>query len=261
MVTANGTDIRQEILNAIRDLPGWPASKIFEHITEKFDAKTELQRLILDHWQRLINTGVVAWGHDALNWQPPFFHLTEVGRKVMQGISRDPSNPEGYMANLATLTLPDTAESYIREALDTYGSSCFKATAVMVGVAAESLAKDLADAVADRLKALGKPVDRGLIDWRAKTVLDTLNATLTPALADAVKNRATGDQAIVKLRESFEYNWPSMTHMIRAARNDAGHPGSIGPVTPEDVHATLLTFPHVASIVKQLKSWVATAAL
>jgi len=57
----------------------------------------------------------------------------------------------------------------------------------------------------------------------------------------------------------FEANWPAFTHQIRAARNDAGHPVSVDPVTADQVHASLLIFPEFATLASELRSWIVNA--
>jgi hypothetical protein len=47
-----------------------------------------------------------------------------------------------------------------------------------------------------------------------------------------------------------------LTHEIRTTRNEAGHPTSIDPVTPESVHASLLLFPVLASLAGEFLKWV-----
>lgn len=60
----------------------------------------------------------------------------------------------------------------------------------------------------------------------------------------------------VPLYEAFEAYWPAFTQQIRTARNEAGHPTSVDPITPETVHASLLIFPELAKLGSELKSWV-----
>jgi hypothetical protein len=143
--------------------------------------------------------------------------------------------------------------------LKTYNSACYKATAVLVGAAAERLVLQLRDAVTARLGQLSKPKNAKLEDWRIKTVLDELDKVLSVALTAAVK--AAPSDELTRLRDTFSYQWNALVHEIRASRNDVGHPSSIDPVMPEDVHATLLTFLHVSRIVKQVTDWVATAVV
>ncbi len=213
------------------------------------DRNQKLQQPILTYWYDLFRSGQLAWGYTLENSEPPWCHLTERGRETLKQLSRDPMNPEGYMEYLKTASLSPIASSYVEEALNTYQASCYKATAVMIGAAAERLILDLADELEKRLQAIGKKPPKGLSDWRVNTVFDSV----TKALED----HKAGME--VKLAESFTAYWPAFVQQIRAVRNEAGHPSSIAPVTPELVHAALLTFPELAKLTARLKAWIATA--
>ncbi|GAF79886.1 unnamed protein product, partial [marine sediment metagenome] len=98
------------------------------------------QQAVLTVWNDLFRTGFLAWGLNFCNPSPPFFHVTEKGRNALKHISRDPSNPDGYIHYLETIVnLSDTTKSYIIEALETYNSNNYKASAVMIGCASESI--------------------------------------------------------------------------------------------------------------------------
>ncbi len=212
------------------------------------DRDEALQEAILTYWYDLFRSGHLAWGKNLMNPDPPWFHLTERGRETLKHLSRDPANPEGYMEYLRqSASLGPVAASYVDEALKTYASSCYKATAVMIGAAAERMVLDLRDALVARMVQLGKTTPRPLADWRIKTVFDAIARELETHRADMP----------VKLAEAFTAYWSGFVQQLRAARNDAGHPSSIDPVTPEAVHAALLMFPELASLASQLKDWVA----
>src|ERR1051325_761101 len=57
---------------------------------------------ILTQWSELFRTGLLAWGFNLSNPNPPWFHLTDRGRQALQNLTRDPSNPDGYMRHLAS---------------------------------------------------------------------------------------------------------------------------------------------------------------
>lgn len=175
--------------------------------------------------------------------------MTALGRRALAQHSRDPANPDGYVSHLqGQAAVGPVVESYIREALNTFNAACFKATAVMVGAAAESLVLGVRDGLAAKLQALSHPAPSGLSEWRIKRVLSAVETTLV------------GKKAIMPttLFERFEANWPAFTHQIRTARNDAGHPISVDPVTPDEVHASLLIFPQLAGLANQLTDWIAS---
>jgi hypothetical protein len=130
--------------------------------------------------------------------------------------------------------------------LECYAAGFFKAGAVMVGGAAESLVLELAEVVRERLASLSKSVPKALSDQRTKTVADALRVFLDTQKSTLPK----------RLREGCEFYWPAFLQQIRSARNDAGHPISIDPVTPETVHASLLIFPEFAQLTHELMDWV-----
>jgi hypothetical protein len=58
-----------------------------------------------------------------------------------------------------------------------------------------------------------------------------------------------------ELRAKFDAHWGALTHEIRTTRNDAGHPTSVDPVTPDSVHASLLLFPVLVALCDDLIRW------
>ena len=207
----------------------------------------EQEQALLTAWYDLFRVGVLAWGHNLSNADPPFIHLTEAGRRSLENLSRDPYNPDGYMAVVRPhLSIGSVAESYIEEAVGTFAGGYMKATAVMIGAASESLILNLRDTLVQKLDALGESVPGGLKDWRVKTIRD--------ALSDFLGSRKK--QMDRKLSERFSAYWVAMTDQVRLARNDAGHPASVDPVTQETVHASLLLFPELAALTKDLTTWV-----
>ena len=200
---------------------------------------------ILTQWSELFRTGLLAWGMNLSNPNPPFFHLTERGRKALAHLTRDPSNPTGYLRHLASIArLTPVADSYLREGLECYVAGLFKASAVMIGAAAESLILSLRDETVQRLTTLGAGVPKQLQDWRVKTVSDALKVFFDGRKKDFDH----------QLWEAFEANWAPLALQIRSARNDAGHPVNIDPVTADSVHASLLVFPELARLAKDLTS-------
>lgn len=210
---------------------------------------TEIEQALLTLCYDLFRNGQLAWGYNLANPEPPFCHITKVGRAALQNISRDPTNPDGYLAHLsAQATLNPVAQSYMDEALRTYNAACFKATAVMVGCAAESLTLELRDDLISRITSLGRTPLGDLSDWRIRAVLRALQRELDAQ----VRNMSQ------PLREKYESYWPAFTQQIRSVRNDAGHPTTVDPVTPQSVHAALLVFPELARLSADLRVWVSS---
>lgn len=207
----------------------------------------QTEQALLASFYDLFRTGYFSWGYNLANPDPPFCHVTALGRQALAQHSRDPANPDGYLSHLRSEgAVGPVIESYITEALNTFNTACFKATAVMVGAAAESLVLGVREVLITRIQKVGQSVPPGLRDWRIKRILLTVEATLVTKKAIMPKT----------LFERLEANWPAFTHQIRTARNEAGHPVSVDPVTADEVHASLLIFPQLAALAKQLGGWI-----
>jgi hypothetical protein len=207
----------------------------------------EIEQAILTCWYDLFRNGLLSWGYNLSNTDQPFCHVTAHGRKALEKLSRDPSNPDGYLAFLLKKTsINPIARSYIEEALNTYNSSCFKASAVMVGAASESLVLTVQASLIRRMELLGLSKPRDLEDWRIKRILLSIETVIKQ------RKKLVPDP----LYESFEAYWPAFTHQIRTVRNESGHPSSINPVTPDNVLASLLIFPELAILIDSLTSWI-----
>jgi len=207
----------------------------------------EMQEAILTCWYDLFRNGILSWGLNLSNTDQPFCHVTEHGRKILENLSRDPSNPNGYMVFLLKKTaINPIARSYIEEALNTYNSGCYRASAVMVGAASESLVLTVQVSLIKRMSSLGLTTPRDLEDWRVKKILVSIENVIKQ------RKKLIPDS----LYESFEAYWPAFTHQIRTVRNDSGHPTSIEPVTPDNVHASLLIFPELGILVDNLINWI-----
>jgi len=249
-------ELRSVLLQVIADLqPTDPlgatlqSSSVLEEAARRADINRsqDMEQALLTQFHELFRTGYLAWGLNLANPNPPFFHLTDQGSGALERYSRDPGNPAGYLSHLtSTCALDSLSESYLREALDCYNASLVKSAAVMIGGAAESLIINLRDEIERDLLRLSKPVPKKMRDWRSRTVAVALQKFLE-------SKKSTFPR---RLREDFEAYWLPFTQQIRVVRNDAGHPASIDPVTPESVHASLLIFPEFAKLQNELLDWV-----
>jgi hypothetical protein len=114
-------------------------------------------------------------GFNLSNPNPPFFHLTERGRNVLKNVTRDPSNPAGYLRHLTSVAqLPPVAMSYLTKGSDCYVAGLHKVAAVMVGGAAEKLILNLRDLLMRKLTTLQTSIPKGLEDWKIRTVSEAL---------------------------------------------------------------------------------------
>ncbi len=208
----------------------------------------EEQHLVLNAWCDLFRMGVIAWGADAGHPGPEFAHLTDHGRNTLAQASRDPANRAGYLAVVNPHVPPGSVErSYVEEALATYAAGCNKASAVMIGAAAEAMIMDLRDDLVAKMESSSKPVPKNMRAWQVKTAFDAVEAEL----------RLQAKSMDRKLLERLDSFGP-LAGQLRMPRNEAGHPTSVDPVTRETVHASLLLFPELARLVVDLREWVRT---
>lgn len=253
MAMIEGQKIRRVMLETIYDLSKGrshlQSGMILGEIASRLEvrADVEMEQAILTFWYDLFRTGYLAWGYNLTNPDPPFCHLTEQGRRSLENLSRDPANPDGYIKHLSEVAeINSIARSYLLEALHTYNVDCYKAAAIMVGAATESILLEVRDKLTDRITDKGETPPRNLKDWKVKTMI----AALKKILDDRKKDLP------YTLAEAYEAYWPAFTQQIRTARNEAGHPLSIEPVTHETVHASLLIFPELAKLAHELKGWI-----
>ena len=206
-----------------------------------------LEQAILAAFQDLFRTGHLSWGYDFCNPDPPFFHITSQGRKALEIVGRDPANPDGYFrCLLEKVIINPISESYLREGVACFNQDLLKAAAVMVGGASESLALELRDTLVRKLQSMQTSIPNGLQDRWLKKILDVTNGLLSEK----------SSRMPTSLRESFQAYWPAFLQQIRVARNDAGHPSSVEPVSYDTVHASLLIFPELALLTQRLCEWI-----
>jgi hypothetical protein len=209
-------------------------------------ATIELQEVILTTWYDLFRSGHLSWGSDLSNVSPPFFHLTEKGKKFLSNFSRDPANPTGYLENIKKFKINDVALSYVYESVNSYNNNCYKAAAVMIGCASESMILELRDTLVAKMAALGKTANPKLNNERIKTVIDEIEVIIESNKKNIPK----------PLFESFSTYWTALSGQIRISRNEAGHPNSVDPVTEDSVHASLLLFPEILKLIGDISEWI-----
>ena len=196
--------IRSALLEVIGDLSSQydnlQSSSVIPHAARKVlnrQPDRQVERALLASFYDLFRTGYLSWGHDLANPAPPFCHVTELGLRALAQRSRDPANPEGYLSHLRSRAgISSLTHSYVVEALNTFNAACFKATAVMVGAAAESLVLQVRDRLVERLQAIGRPIPSGLTDWRLKRILVAIEATTVARKASMPSGSSSASRRI-----------------------------------------------------------------
>lgn len=250
-------DIRSMILDAIKNShTSLQSGSILREVEKRIrqanpTISIEMEEAILTQWHALFQTGYLAWGVNLCNPDPPHFHVMERGRVLLENLSRDPGNPDGYLKHLQQISkLNDISQSYIGESIQCYVAGLYKASAVMVGVAAEAIALELSHIVIKRFEKKSRQPPKGFTSWKIKEILKALKSYF-----EQEKN-----QFETKLREEYEAYWEAFSQQIRFVRNDGGHPVNINPISENSVHAALLIFPELVMLTEKLKEWLLTEA-
>jgi hypothetical protein len=268
--SANGNRVRQLLLDAIRDASrkgavSFSPEDVMRHVVATLNATSDegLKRAVLCHFNELLRTGVVGLG-DATAfvgyragppWPNGAAHVTPQGEEMLKHASRDPINPSGYLAYVEQEAKLDTVtRGYVEEALNTFRACCYKATALLIGAAIESLVLELRDTVVSGLTKAGKPVSSDLNAWQVKKAVEAVAAQVLPDLKSEAKR--SGDDALRKLHEEADSRLLPIAAEFRRLRNNAGHPASLDPVDATAVHANLLLFPSTAKLLRKLTDWV-----
>jgi hypothetical protein len=183
-------------------------------------------------WQ-LINQGVLVQGIDASNDQWPFLSLSEWGEEYIQAGGPDVYDPDGYLRDLARdRPLDDVEQRYLSQASAAFRADLPDAAAVMVGAASEHLLLLLADAiVANHGTGSASKVAKAR-DRPALRLLTEISKYLEPRRANLAR----------PLAESFETTFLGVANVIRASRNDAGHP-ALGHVDRDQAFVVLRLLP------------------
>lgn len=187
---------------------------------------------------RLLVEGIVAPGMDSSNMNLPWFHLTAYGRKVIAAEPGHPHDLEGYLARIRKgSAAPDgTVLAYITESLTTFRQGSVVAAAVMLGIAAERVFLLVCDALC---QSLADPNEK----LRLEGILERF--PMKPKL-DWVHSKLLGVQArrVAGFPESAVLMVTAIYDLLRAQRNDLGHPREIPPqLDREEVFASLQVFP------------------
>lgn len=205
-----------------------------------------LQQAVLTVWYDLFRNGHLSPGHSFKHRDQTYCHVTDAGRTMLKHRSRDPVNPGGYLEYLRCQgSIDQVALSYVKEALHTFNATCFKAAAVMIGAATERLILVLRDSLVEGITRVGRTPPPALEDWPYKKVRDAITRELDSQKPSMRK----------EISEAYAASWVPLTELPRVSRNDAGHPVSIDPVKPEDVHVSLLLFPALAGLCAKLTVW------
>jgi hypothetical protein len=219
---------------------------------QQHESTTEVDRLIpAVVWELLLREVFAPGRVGHPNESLPGLIITPYGEECMKAGELTPNDPEGYLKRI-------TAESpgvdavtmlYLGEALQTFKFGNFLATAVMVGVAAESILSKIIEAVKNALDTSAKKSSfEGALNRRktAKShheqVILRLRASTTPLPAE--------------FDEVLFLHIEGLFHIIRRTRNDAGHPSGT-KLERSEANGLLSMFPPYCKTAYRLINWLA----
>jgi len=186
-------------------------------------------------WQ-LLAEGLVFIDYEQPSPENWLWVITERGRRVVSSGEYEPDDPEGYVRRLQSRvdSLDELVVLYTREALHAYSTSCYLASAVMLGVASERAFQVLGEAIVTWLphsEAVGfrRVFENPRQAYQAKFL--EFRKRLEPHKPDLP----------LEFSESMALTLDSVLDLLRIARNEAGHPTG-RRVDREDAYISLQMF-------------------
>lgn len=185
------------------------------------------------------------------------FRITEYGGQFLEGPPID--RPNQYIDHLKAevpTKVDDQLVVYVRESLDAYNVSCYFASTVMLGVAAERLLEILLDAYTNAIQTQTKR-DKFEDRTTGKQVSKQYDEFMKRLCDLTGKNGITdGDQATTnRIRHGFEQAMKITFDTIISYRNYAAHPHN-GEVPRHIIQELLVGFPLFCQRVYHAIEWL-----
>ena len=172
---------------------------------------------ILDFMNLLLQEGVIRWGLNRNNLDPPFMSITAYGRKVLANDEPTPYDPDGYLDDVKSkIDLDDISELYLTECIQTFQRGNYLSSAVMLGVSAESIFNNMYDCFIDSLES-----QKVLSDFQK--LRGTSHKRRINLVTDTIKIKAKKDFPR-EMVDNFDSKTSPILNLIRRLRNDTGHP-------------------------------------
>ena len=164
----------------------------------------------------LFRQGIITLGSDDANREFPFFRLSTLGRKIIEGqepyFFHDLSSYEKVITENVPNIEPATL-IYLKEAMQAFLSGCVLSSSVMIGVATEHSLLILLEAI--EKNAQYGPLYQNV--FTQKTILSKLNKFRN--ILEQNKRSLPSE-----VKEDLDTNFSGILTMIRNFRNESGHP-------------------------------------
>jgi hypothetical protein len=211
---------------------------------------------VIDVFWQLVSEGILAPGLNPSTRDLPWFHVTEYGKRVLAEGEYQPHDRDGYLRRLSARNqnVDSTVLTYLEESLDTFARGNRVASMVMLGVAAERVFDLVCEALLMSSVMSAK---------EKSTLADHMKrARLKPRL-DYVHQKLTKLQDVNTpgFPESAALMVTAMYDIIRAQRNDLGHPQEKPPRLDADVaNARLQMFAGYFETAEQIRRFLSASS-
>lgn len=204
--------------------------------------------LALEVISNLMIEGVLMWGFNPSNPEPPFMSLTTYGKKVIESEDIVPHDPEGYLQAFKE-KIPDVDDlilTYLTESIQTFRTNNLLASSVMLGVASEAAFNILFDTF---IVALTGPKKEKFEKLRNSISIKTKFDEIMKEI-QRIKSELPTD-----VQENIDSELQGIFNLIRYQRNDTGHPtGKL--VTRDEMFMSLRLFRTFCNKLYQLVHWL-----
>lgn len=220
------------------------------YINPQYELPQKYQSWIEDIIWDLIIEGVIRPGRgDGQNNGLPWYHISEYGKTVLGNNPSQLYDPDGYLGRVKAIpNIDDVILAYLEESLKAFRIHCLLSSVITLGCASEKAILLLIDACQN---SLASPTDKA--DFIKKT--DTIS----------IKRKHDEFQNILKIKiltvlpydikENLDNYLTGLFSIIRAYRNDAGHPsGKV--IQREHLYSYLVVFPAYLEKVYALLDWL-----
>lgn len=166
----------------------------------------------------LFREGIITLGLDAANPEFPFFHVSELGKKIIMGQKPYFFHDVASYTSLITAQVPQidpVTLIYLQEAMNAFRSGCMLSSSVMLGVATEHTFLLLMEKINQHPTHLQT---YAAVD-RQRSILPKVNTF--KSILDTQTN-LTRD-----IKEDLDTHFTGILSVIRNFRNQSGHPSGI----------------------------------
>jgi hypothetical protein len=150
--------------------------------------------------------------------------------------------------------LDESTRSCLGEALQTYRAGCFKAAAVLLGVATERMYLDMRHSYLTCFRQKHDvPLDQ---NGKARVVWRQMAQTVYTQLKAAARKSPEHGKDWDRLARALDARVDAFSYLLRLGRDESYRPASFEFITPGEVHAALALLPSLADLLHRLRYWM-----